>query len=278
MTYKIYIGNWGAECVAGVIPDKIWKYIQDECDGDFDTYKDKLGEDEVPDEFKIAEDEGSYCDCDSFFNRYGPYSDGTLTVCDEDGHEEFMTIEAKDLPSETEYVSASMSDGKPYFVWASVEKGGWFVEVETDEPFDKSKLKLYKEKFSYDNDDTAYEFITRVEYDGEEYDVEVDSTRGKSYEVDFYKDNGQAEVFAPMDDLLERIAKSLEDAFAKDGDDANTDVAEKNILGYISDLNLDDLEKVDSVLREKDGLYIDATDSSYYALVKNGKTLLAFER
>lgn len=278
MTYKIYIGNWGAECVAGVIPDKIWKYIQDECDGDFDTYKDKLGEDEVPEEFKIAEDEGSYCDCDSFFNRYGPYSDGTLTVCDEDGHEEFMTIEAKDLPSETEYVSASMSDGKPYFVWASVEKGGWFVEVETDEPFDKSKLKLYKEKFSYDNDDTAHEFITRVEYDGEEYDVEVDSTRGKSYEVDFYKDNGQAEVFAPMDDLLERIAKSLEDAFAKDGDDANTDVAEKNILGYISDLNLDDLEKVDSVLKEKDGLYIDATDSSYYTLVKDGKTLLAFER
>lgn len=187
MTYKIYIGNWGAECVAGVIPDKIWKYIQDECDGDFDTYKDKLGEDEVPEEFKIAEDEGSYYDCESFFNRYGPYSDGTLTVCDEDGHKEFMTIEAKDLPSETECVSASMSDGKPYFVWASVEKGGWFVEIETDEPFDKSKLKLYKEKFSYDNDDTAYEFITRVEYDGEEYDVEVDSTRGKSYELDFYE-------------------------------------------------------------------------------------------
>lgn len=84
------------------------------------------------------------------------------------------------------------------------------------------------------------------------------------------------ELFAPMDDLLERTAKNLQEKYEAEGDDANTDGAEKNILGYISDLDLDELEKVES--RDKDGLYIDANDSSLYALVKDGKTLLAFER
>lgn len=190
MTYQIVIGNWGSECVAGVIPDKIWKYIQDECDGDLETYKDKLDEDEVPEEFKIAEDEGSYNDCDSFFYEYGPYSDGTLTVCDEDGHKEFMTIEAKDLPSETQYTS--VPDGKPYFVWESSEKGSWVAYIETDdEPFDKSKLKLHVKKLCYNHDDDSLAFITGLEYDDEVVDVEVDSTRGKSYELDFYLDEEQ---------------------------------------------------------------------------------------
>ena len=85
------------------------------------------------------------------------------------------------------------------------------------------------------------------------------------------------ELFAPMDDLLERIANNLQDLY-KDEDDpslCNTETQEENILSYISDLNLDELERVET--RDKDGLYIDPNDSSYYALVKDGQTLLAFE-
>ena len=37
MTYKISLHGWGSECVAGKIPDNVWKYIQDECDGDAKT-------------------------------------------------------------------------------------------------------------------------------------------------------------------------------------------------------------------------------------------------
>lgn len=85
------------------------------------------------------------------------------------------------------------------------------------------------------------------------------------------------ELFAPMDDLLARIANNIQDLY-KDEDDSilcNTETQEENILSYISDLNLDELERVET--RDKDGLYIDPNDSSYYALIKDGRTLLAFE-
>lgn len=85
------------------------------------------------------------------------------------------------------------------------------------------------------------------------------------------------ELFAPMDDLLERIANNLQDLYKEEDDPSlcNTETQEENILSYISDLDLDELERVET--RDKDGLYIDPNDSSYYALVKDGQTLLAFE-
>ena len=85
------------------------------------------------------------------------------------------------------------------------------------------------------------------------------------------------ELFAPMDDLLERIANNLQDLYKEEDDPSlcNTETQEENILSYISDLDLDELERVET--RDKDGLYIDPNDSTYYALVKDGQTLLAFE-
>ena len=192
MTYKISLHGWGSECVAGKIPDNVWKYIQDECDGDLETYKEKLDEDEVPEEFKIAEDESMYCDADGFYIEYGPYDSCSVTVLDENG-EEVAELDASDLKNETTYTSASKADGKPYFVWESVEKGWWQTEIETDEPFDKDKLKLSVTKLSYDNDDTGTAHIVGVIYDDEQHDVEVDSAEGKSYELDFYKDDEKEE-------------------------------------------------------------------------------------
>lgn len=198
--YRIGISNWGSECVAGIIPDNIWKYIQDECEGDFDIYKEKFEEDEVPEEFKLADDIGSLYDADSFFHESGPYSNGTITIYNEDGTEELMTIEAKDIPSDTEYCSGSESDGRPYFVWESVEKGSWFASpdfgenvIETTQPFDKSKLKLNLVRLSYSNDDYCHEFIRTIEYDEEVLELEAE-TRGKSYELDFYKDTNDEEA------------------------------------------------------------------------------------
>ena len=85
------------------------------------------------------------------------------------------------------------------------------------------------------------------------------------------------ELFAPMDDLLERIANNLQDLYKEEDDPSlcNTETQEENILCYISNLELDELERVET--RDKDGLYIDPNDSSYYAIVKDGQTLLAFE-
>ena len=190
MTYRIIIGNWGSECVAGEIPDNIWKYIEDECEGDASLYRDKLDAGEVPEEFQLASDSGSFYDVDSFYNEYGPYCHSTLTICDEDGCEELMTIDSKDVTSEFQVMSAP--SGKPYFVWESVEKGGWHVDIETDdEKFDKDKLKLHMDKLAYDNDNNGIAFIHAVEYDGNVYDVELDSTTGKSYELSFFKDEDE---------------------------------------------------------------------------------------
>lgn len=190
MTYTLSFGVWGSECVAATIPDEIWKYIQDECDGDASTYLEKLDEGEVPDELKIAEDNSEFCDAGSqFFHEYGAYSDGSVTVCCED--QDDVEIPLSDLPKETEYLSAT--NGKPYFVWESVEKGSWDVTIETDEPFDKSKLKVLTKKLCYNHDDDAKELVTGIEYDGDFYDVEVNSTRGISFELDFYEAEDDSE-------------------------------------------------------------------------------------
>ena len=187
MTYTVCLHGKGSECVAGVVPDNIAQYIKDECYDDFDVYRDKFLDDDVPEEFKIAEDEGSFYDVPSFYYKYGPHISCTVTVVDENG-KEVAESEASDLEKEVEYVSASKAEYKPYFVWMSVEKGSWKAEIETDEPFDMSKLKLLAEKLCYDNDDCGILHVTRIEYDGEELEVEADCTDGKSYELEFYKD------------------------------------------------------------------------------------------
>lgn len=189
MTYNVSIGLWGSECVAGEIPDNIWKFIEDKCDGDASTYLEKIEEGEVPEELKMADDCSSFYDVPGFFDAYAPYSSGTLTVTDEDGND--IEIEASELPKETKCMSCTV--GKPYFIWESVEKGGWDATIETEEPFDKSKLKLHTKKLCYDNDNYAKEFITEIEYDGEVYDVEMNSTRGISYELDFYEADAASE-------------------------------------------------------------------------------------
>lgn len=183
MTYRVYVGNWGSECVAGEIPDNIWKYIQDECDGDASVYRDKLDEGEVPEEFRLAEDTGTFYDASSFFQEYGPYSDAEIQVQDEQ-HHEVLKVDCKDVEKITDELNAA-TKAKHYFVWESVEKGWWYADVETDEPFDKSKLKIHVYRIEYNDTDSAMEFIPSISYNDEDYYLEPE-TEGKSYELSFY--------------------------------------------------------------------------------------------
>lgn len=181
--------GYGSECVAATIPENIWKYIQDECDSDVDDYIDKLNDDEIPEEFRLAESFVEFYEVDNqFFNKYSAYSTSGFEVTDEN-NKIVCNGEISELTHSTEYCSAP-SD-KPYLIWESVEKGSWYATIETDKPFDISKLKLIFERLCYENDERYLEFVSRVEYDGEEYYIELNSTTGKAYELDFYDDRDE---------------------------------------------------------------------------------------
>ena len=188
MKYQIEVGNWGAECVAGEIPDNIWKYIQDECDGDADDYAEKLGDGEVPEEFKLAEDIGFFYDAENFFQQYLPYADTDITVTDENYDEVFKGC-LKELKQEVEDEVKEPEGCRRCFVWRSVEKSTWIAgEIETDEPFDKSKLKVKVIRLNLYNEDWCMDFATSIEYDGQVIEAESDSSRGISYELEFIDD------------------------------------------------------------------------------------------
>ena len=83
------------------------------------------------------------------------------------------------------------------------------------------------------------------------------------------------ELFAPMDDRLERIAQWYKDFYAENGEEADTTKLDNEVLGYIGRLDLDDLEKVTS--RDRDGLYINPKFTYDFALVEDGKIVVAYE-
>lgn len=83
------------------------------------------------------------------------------------------------------------------------------------------------------------------------------------------------ELFAPMDDRLERIAQWYKDFYAENGEEADTTKLDNEVLGYIGRLDLDDLEKKE--LRDEDGLYITPKHTEDFALVKDGKVVVAYE-
>lgn len=189
MKYTVEVGMWGAECVAGKIPDKIWKYIQDECDGDANEYADKLNEGEVPEELKLAEDVGSFYDTEGFFYQSLPYADTGITITDENGNV-VLDCDLTDLKQNIVDETTEPEGCKHCFVWRSVEKSsGWISGVfETDEPFDKSKLVVNVYRLNLYNEDWCMDFASSIEYGDESIEACVEESRGISYELEFIDD------------------------------------------------------------------------------------------
>lgn len=198
MKIKMQIYGYGSDYRAGYIPEKIWKYIQDECEGDASVYNEKIDNGEVPDELKLAENSAEYYDAYSFFEGYAPYYDTNLVVYDENDKEiTDISLIDEELDIDTKTNTTKLEANKPYFVWESVEKGCWdvvneddeLIEIEIDGEFDVTKLKIHLEKLKYDNNCKELAFISAIEYDGEIYNVYLDSTRGMSLECNFYEDS-----------------------------------------------------------------------------------------
>jgi hypothetical protein len=121
MKYTVSIGRWGAECHAGKISDDIWKYIQEECDGDSNEYAGKLDSGEVPDEFKLAEDSSSFCDAGSFFDAWAANADTNIQIYDEDENEVITrrkSVIVKPMSEEEAVLQMNMI-GHDFFVYRS---------------------------------------------------------------------------------------------------------------------------------------------------------------
>lgn len=187
MTYTLTIRGWGNECLLGEMSDEIWKFIQEECNGETDTYLDKLDNDEVPEDLKLSDGGYSMFDNDYFFKEYGanPYA-CVVNVVDEDGNEVFSCEDCSgiDVERSLESVDENISH---YYLYSSDEKGH-FVECKFDaDKFDASKLTIKTNGICFNNDDDNWNFIVGVEYDGEELEFsnELD-TRGVSFTFRVY--------------------------------------------------------------------------------------------
>lgn len=189
MKYIVSIGRWGAECHAGEISDDIWKYIQEECNSDSNEYAEKLDSGEVPDEFKLAEDLGSFYDAGSFFDKWGAYADTDIQIYDENNNE-VLNCCLTDLKQEISNETTEPANCKHCFVWQSCEKSEWMnVEITTDEPFNKDKLKVNVDRLNLYNEDYTLSFVSSIEYDGQIFEAECpEESRGISYELEFIDD------------------------------------------------------------------------------------------
>lgn len=182
MTYTLCFSRHGSECSSGAISDDIWSYIQDECDGSASTYSDKLENGEVPEDLMLADGLPDFYMTDDIFYAAGPYADATVTVFEDE--KEIAKFKSSEVESTTETIDAS-TKAKHYFVWESTEKGIWKTEIETDEPFDKSKLSLNTCCLKYNG--LEIEIVSSIIYDGEECSFEPE-TEGISFELEFYGD------------------------------------------------------------------------------------------
>lgn len=183
MKYTVCLNGYGSECVVGAIPDEIWKYIQDECDGDADNYLYKLNYDEMPEEFKLADHVSTFYYASCFFQKSGPHPDLEIQVYDEQ-HHEVLKADCKDVEKNFLELNPA-AKAKYYFVWREVQKGIWETEIETDEPFDKSKLKLQVHRIERNYPYEPVEFIDKsIVYNDEEYwlDFEMDEEFDEIYE------------------------------------------------------------------------------------------------
>ena len=168
------------------------------------------------------------------------------------------------------------------------------IKLADDEDFDINKLKIILHDYDGFYRDCQDSALPVVLYNNKFYRLDRESWESK---YDYYgfasKDEGgsdfdfsdmevtgDVELFAPMDDLLRRIAQSYRELYAEaeqNGEEEDTNKLDNDILGYIGDLDLDSLEKVASCTRERDGLYINPKRTYDFALVEDGKVVIEYD-
>lgn len=185
MTYKIVLNRWISEIGFGKVSDDIVKFFKEECDCDADTYQEQLENEDVDSKFKVADNSFEIFDAANIEHYYGPvYGSCDLTVYDENDEEVYSTVEEdnlKDINVEKDVVSIDVIS-KQYFYAEAEEKGYFECEIDIDEPFDINKLTLLVTEVSWDDESQGRDIITGFKYGDDEYELELDSSDGKSFE------------------------------------------------------------------------------------------------
>ena len=184
--YEIWASRYGGEHVTGTIPEPVADYWLDKGQDALEEYMFAWHEDKVkleksiPEEFHLGEwheinDIEHQC-CGEFEKS------NVLTVYDADTNEEIAEIDMTDDlitgeiddPAKT-YKETATTSSLTLFYGQSFEKGGFPYEtIETDKPFDASKLKVSLTNWS------GLKLIHAIEYDGESYCASGGDTIGKS--------------------------------------------------------------------------------------------------
>lgn len=209
-TYKIYMWGYGGEKVMGTVDREIYDYFRSRrLDlSDYAWNSDYAEDHNIPEEMQPFPP-GSWYECDGMAHVNGVSRNaGTLQIEDEGGNTIFEKS-FDDLSGDPEDNSPEFDcfdeawigqkePGTVVFLGCSNEKGTFFEgDIELQEPFDISKLKLISEEVD------GEEIINTVIYDEEDIDNYGGSTDGKSSDFGFYlvKDSNSWDKYTNMDDI-----------------------------------------------------------------------------
>jgi len=209
-TYKIYMWGYGGEKVMGTVDREIYDYFRSRrLDlSDYAWNSDYAEDHNIPEEMQPFPP-GSWYECDGMAHVNGVSRNaGTLQIEDEEGNTIFEKS-FDDLSGDPEDNSPEFDcfdeawigqkePGTVVFLGCSNEKGTFFEgDIELQEPFDISKLKLISEEVD------GEEIINTVIYDEEDIDNYGGSTDGKSSDFGFYlvKDSNSWDKYTNMDDI-----------------------------------------------------------------------------
>lgn len=185
MTYEITINGYGGEVVLGKLTKEQYDFWVDKQDDDsmnshlfWDPYEEDEGNPVTdPDDPRFL---GYWHDIDSIEHLNGAQVDMCyIEVNDDNGNLVWETEEPNIVSTET--FDVDEQDPGYYFKGWTSEKGNFYIaEIETDK-FDPAKLRFYASSVEGDT------IISRVEYNGEELDYDMDGTTGKGQGFELYE-------------------------------------------------------------------------------------------
>lgn len=195
--YTITLEGDGCELALGSIDDDTWNYIEEEYDGDAESYCSALDNEEVPEEFSLA---GSTSTLELYEHNdlghyYGCTLDGSCTITIEDKNNKCVSsieIEGSNLGHYRNQIRnyicpPNIDDCNHYMLWCSSENDEMTCRLELDEPFDFSKLQLVIKEVDFHADELSISFIEGVKYESQEKEFILDeSSSNGDPEVEFY--------------------------------------------------------------------------------------------